>query len=134
MRFALLTFALSGILACRSSQPQTAQQQPRGAQIGQSTAPLPADPSAPPAHEEGPDEVNAPISTPPGQSAPGDVGSPVSPGTAPAPDQSPTAPTAPTDPNNPSDPTTTPYAGVGGDQPVPEATPDAGIAPSPDVP
>ena len=66
MRFVAL--ALLGLLAsCGGSQPA-----PRGERIGQSTAPLPPDPTAPLAKDDtGPDGVTVPFRKP----ATGDAGS-----------------------------------------------------------
>jgi hypothetical protein len=67
MRTLLALLFISGILAsCRSQQPQT--QQPRGTQVGQSTAPLPNDPSVPNPPNEPDTNTSAPISQPPVQS------------------------------------------------------------------
>jgi hypothetical protein len=123
MRSFLLLVSMCGILAagCRSQQPQT--QQPRGSQIGQSTAPLPPDNNTPLAPPDEPVEgarEGVPISppspqpdtapTPPAQ--PGDVGSPVSPGPMGSPDAG------------------VPVVPDAGDSP--NASPDAGVAPTPD--
>ncbi|MBA2540370.1 MAG: hypothetical protein H0V17_12090 [Deltaproteobacteria bacterium] len=99
MRSLLFALAISGILASCRTQPAQ-----RGAQIGQSTAPLPPDPTAPLATDEkqtGP-SVSVPISDQPGR-----VGSPSSPG----PTGSPIPPVQ--DPGDlPTPPTSTPDAGV----------------------
>jgi len=100
MRFHFVAVALSGFLAsCGGSQPQT-----KGSQIGQSTAPLPDDPTKPVHKDEGPYNMTAPISPrPAAPGSSGDLWSPVSPGPAPV-------PTAPS-------PSTTPDAGVWSPQP-----------------
>jgi len=121
MRSVIFALVISGILAACRSQPQ-AQQQPRGAQIGQSTAPLPPDPNAPVANdqEQEGESTSAPISTPP---AAGDVGSPVSP--APSGSQVPPGDAGVDNPDagdlSSPPPTTTP----------PNTTPDAGVVPTP---
>lgn len=122
MRFAFLAVALSGILGCGGSQPQS--QPARGPQIGESTAPLPPDPNAPPAQDDtGPRGVSVPMPSS------GDVGSPNAPGPTTTP---PAAPGA----EQPNPGSTAPGGTPGTTQPgTPNSTPDAGVwSPPPDAP
>lgn len=103
MRSLLALLFISGILAsCRTQQPQT---QPRGTQIGQSTAPLHSDPSVPNPPNEPDTNTSAPVSEPiqspvpltdAGVTPPGDAGD-TSAGDA--------GVNPPDQPKNPADPT-----------------------------